>query len=161
MLPGLHNANMVSQACGLFQIVMRVFNALAGEAKLLVVDEAHRFINSSLAESLREVAAGHRHRGMRLAICTQDPRGVPAELMQLCSAVALFNLDSPAWYAHVSANKRTSEAAADGMDVAAELAQLPVGQCLLYQSRTATGDDLLRLSVRPRTGLDLGGSVIV
>ncbi|THH33650.1 hypothetical protein EUX98_g521 [Antrodiella citrinella] len=95
-------------ACGLFEIVTRLFvRAEVGTGKLLVVDEAHKYLsankgNSGLTKSLLSLIRQQRHLAMRVIISTQEPTVVPAVLLDLCSVAILHRFASPAWWEHIA-----------------------------------------------------------
>ncbi|EGO01860.1 hypothetical protein SERLA73DRAFT_49276 [Serpula lacrymans var. lacrymans S7.3] len=69
-----------ASACGLFEIITRLFvRAEVGTGKVLVVDEAHKYLSSSkgasgLTNSLLTLTREQRHLAMRVIISTQGKR---------------------------------------------------------------------------------------
>ncbi|KAH9951841.1 hypothetical protein B0H21DRAFT_717813 [Amylocystis lapponica] len=94
-------------ACGLFEIVVRMFvRAEVGTGKLLVVDEAHKYLaankgNSGLTKALLSLVRQQRHMAMRVIISTQEPTVVPPVLLDLCGIAILHRFSSPSWWDHV------------------------------------------------------------
>ncbi|KAI0742148.1 AAA-like domain-containing protein [Irpex lacteus] len=107
-------------ACGLFEIVTRLFvRAKLDTGKLLVVDEAHKYLSahkreSGLTKELSSLVRQQRHLGMRVILSTQEPTVVPNTLIDLCSVVIMHRFSSPSWWdhleKHVSANMTGDEA---------------------------------------------------
>ncbi|KAI0952581.1 hypothetical protein AcV7_008333 [Taiwanofungus camphoratus] len=95
-------------ACGLFEIVTRLFvRAEVGTGKVLVVDEAHKYLaankgQSGLTKALLSLIRQQRHLAMRVVISTQEPTVVPPVLLDLCSVAILHRFSSPAWWEHVA-----------------------------------------------------------
>ncbi|KZT12865.1 uncharacterized protein LAESUDRAFT_808383 [Laetiporus sulphureus 93-53] len=95
-------------ACGLFEVITRIFiRADIGTGKVLVVDEAHKYLaankgNSGLTKALQSLIRQQRHLAMRVVISTQEPTVVPAVLLDLCSLAILHRFSSPAWWEHVA-----------------------------------------------------------
>ncbi|CAL1701481.1 unnamed protein product [Somion occarium] len=95
-------------ACGLFEILTRLFvRADVDTGKVLVVDEAHKYLsankgNSGLTKALLSLIRQQRHLAMRVIISTQEPTVVPPVLLDLCSVAILHRFASPAWWEHIS-----------------------------------------------------------
>ncbi|KAJ3490105.1 hypothetical protein NLI96_g1681 [Meripilus lineatus] len=95
-------------ACGLFEIITRLFvRADVGTGKVLVVDEAHKYLdankgNSGLTKALLSLVRQQRHLAMRVIISTQEPTVVPPVLLDLCSVAILHRFASPAWWDHIA-----------------------------------------------------------
>ncbi|KAI0796532.1 hypothetical protein C8Q75DRAFT_198887 [Abortiporus biennis] len=107
-------------ACGLFEIITRLFiRSDVSTGKVLVVDEAHKYLdanrgNSGLTKALLSLIRQQRHLAMRVIISTQEPTVVPPVLLDLCSVAILHRFASPSWWdhivQHVSANISGDEA---------------------------------------------------
>ncbi|KAG8898821.1 hypothetical protein FRB99_007130 [Tulasnella sp. 403] len=95
-------------ACSLFEIVTRVFvKTDVGTGKLLVVDEAHKYLKQDrgsqvLTDSLISLVRQQRHLGMRLIISTQEPTVIPESLLSLCSITIMHRFSASAWFTHLS-----------------------------------------------------------
>ncbi|KAI9001331.1 hypothetical protein BD414DRAFT_533084 [Trametes punicea] len=93
-----------SSACSLFEIVTRLFiRANLDTGKVLVVDEAHKYLSairgdSGLTKALTSLIRQQRHLAMRVVISTQEPTAVPPVLIDLCSIAILHRFSSPAWW---------------------------------------------------------------
>lgn len=65
-------------ATSLFEICLQLFENIPTDVgKLLVVDEAHKYLSgqSRLTEELVSMVRQQRHRGMRVVLSTQEPTG--------------------------------------------------------------------------------------
>ncbi|TDL16631.1 hypothetical protein BD410DRAFT_615335 [Rickenella mellea] len=94
-----------SGACGIFQVVMRLFvRSKVDTGKVLVVDEAHKYLSASkgLTISLLTLIREQRHKAMRVIISTQEPTVVPPTLISLCSVAILHRFSSPSWCEHIA-----------------------------------------------------------
>ncbi|KAI0363571.1 hypothetical protein BV20DRAFT_1039877 [Pilatotrama ljubarskyi] len=93
-----------SSACSLFEIVTRLFvRADLGTGKVLVVDEAHKYLSANrgdtgLTKALTSLIRQQRHLAMRVIISTQEPTAVPPVLIDLCSIAIFHRFSSPAWW---------------------------------------------------------------
>lgn len=97
-----------ASACGFFEIITRLFvRAKVDTGKVLVVDEAHKYLSSEktttgLTKELLSLIRQQRHQSMRVIISTQEPTVVPPVLIGLCSITILHRFSSPAWWNHVA-----------------------------------------------------------
>lgn len=93
------------QALGLFVTMLNVFSGagLTGDRfnKLIVFDEAHKYMDGSLSKQVTEVIREMRHRGVSVVIASQDPINVPAAVIELSSTVILHRFNSPNWIRHI------------------------------------------------------------
>ncbi|KAG1897623.1 uncharacterized protein F5891DRAFT_1129898 [Suillus fuscotomentosus] len=95
-------------ACGLFEIVTRLFvRAEVETGKVLVVDEAHKYLStnrgvSGLTKAILTLTREQRHLGMRVIISTQEPTVVPPVLLDLCTVAIMHRFSSPAWWDHLA-----------------------------------------------------------
>ncbi|KZT65188.1 hypothetical protein DAEQUDRAFT_677220 [Daedalea quercina L-15889] len=97
-----------ASACGFFEIIVRLFvRARVNTGKVLVVDEAHKYLlvnktSSGLTKELLQLIRQQRHQAMRVIISTQEPTVVPPVLLELCGIAVLHRFSSPAWWEHVA-----------------------------------------------------------
>jgi DNA helicase HerA-like ATPase len=93
------------QALGLFVTMLNVFSGagIAGDRfnKLIVFDEAHKYMDGALSGQVIEVIREMRHRGVSVVIASQDPINVPAAVIELSSTVILHRFNSPNWIRHI------------------------------------------------------------
>ncbi|KAF9534163.1 hypothetical protein CPB83DRAFT_843792 [Crepidotus variabilis] len=111
-----------SSACGLFEIIVRLFvRADVDTGKVLVVDEAHKYLSSErsasgLTKSLLNLIRQQRHLAMRVIISTQEPTVVPPVLLDLCSVAILHRFSSPNWWNHLIHHVPTDFSGTDAFD---------------------------------------------
>lgn len=102
------------QALGLFVTLLNVFSGAGlddprGNAdqpsqifnKLIVFDEAHKYMSGPLVGHVVEVIREMRHKGVTAIIASQDPINVPPAIIELSSAVILHRFNSPNWLKHI------------------------------------------------------------
>lgn len=163
--------NQLSSAtvCALFKLGMDNFLKSSATGKMVVLDEAHKYIGDTpgakyftndLARAIREM----RHEGLRVVISTQEPT-VANELIALCSMTIIHRFTSPSWYA---ALKRHISAMDDEKNMR-QIEELNTGEALVYSPSAilrqnkdgslvkATGQ-FLKIDVRDRVTRDGGES---
>ena len=69
--------------------------------KLIVFDEAHKYFGGTVIGRVVEVIREMRHKGVSVVVASQDPLNVPAEVIELSSAVVLHRFNSPNWLRHI------------------------------------------------------------
>jgi hypothetical protein len=94
------------QALGLFVTLLNVFSGAGLEGperfnKLVVFDEAHKYMGGALINSVVDVIRQMRHKGVSVVIASQDPVNVPPAIIELSSVVALHRFNSPNWLKHI------------------------------------------------------------
>jgi hypothetical protein len=149
------------EALGLFIVLLQIFSdaTVNGQSfnKLVVFDEAHKYIESSdLVAGLVEVVREMRHRGTSILIASQDPPSVPVTLIELSSQIILHKFNSPAWLKHMQkANAALSDLSADKMN------RLTAGEAYVWSSKS-TDDSFTRgaikIKCRPRVTEHGGGT---
>ncbi|KZP03786.1 hypothetical protein FIBSPDRAFT_879146 [Athelia psychrophila] len=167
-------------ACGLFEVITRLFvRADVKTGKILVVDEAHKYLTnndsaSGLKNTLVELTREQRHIAMRVIVSTQEPTVIPPVLLDLCTVAIMHRFSSPAWWkalsAHVSADLTSDEAFE-------KVLRLQTGEALVFAAtglatfKAADGDAAARLDnlgrrylvmkTRRRITKDGGASILV
>lgn len=146
-------------ANGIFQIIVEQFRETSG-GKLLVLDEAHKFMDGAkgdrLGETIVDCVRLMRHDGMRVVISTQNPTSIPQEVLELSSVAVLHRFHSPSWFNHLKSTIQLPE------DVYNEICELDQGHAIVFASRHAVPsdgtkhDNLIRVKIRPRLTKDLG-----
>ncbi|MBF6352875.1 ATP-binding protein [Nocardia flavorosea] len=149
------------EALGLFVVLMQLFAEARNDGarfnKLVVFDEAHKYIESpdliaGLVESVREM----RHKGMSVLVASQDPPSVPISLIELSDHIFLHKFTSPAWLKHI---QKANAALADLSP--SKLANLTQGEAWVWASK-ATDQEFTRKAVkvrlRPRVTQHGGGT---
>ncbi|KAJ2930192.1 hypothetical protein H1R20_g6880, partial [Candolleomyces eurysporus] len=121
-------------ACGLFDIMIRLFvRAEVNTGKVLVVDEAHKYLSpgkasSGLTKTLLRLIRQQRHLSMRILISTQEPTVVPPVLLDLCSVTILHRFTSPSWWAHLIQHVSADFSKSDAFD---HVVRLQTGHALV------------------------------
>ncbi|KAG6832927.1 hypothetical protein H0H92_004811 [Tricholoma furcatifolium] len=168
-----------SSACGLFDIVTRLFvRSNVDTGKVLVVDEAHKYLSSNdgssgLTASLTKLIRQQRHLSMRVIISTQEPTAVPRTLIDLCNIVLLHRFSSPSWWEYL-----VKHVAADfeGSDAFDKVVKLQTGEAIVL-APSALGAFILKpgsskslgqwgrrytiLKTRKRVTKDGGASILI
>lgn len=160
-------------ALGLFVVLLQIFSdaTVEGRAfnKLVVFDEAHKYINDpDLLSGLVTVVREMRHKGTSILVASQDPPSVPVSLIELSSQIILHRFNSPAWLKHI----QKANAALGGLTPEA-MARLGPGEAYVWSSKATDrsfSDQAARIMCRPRvtrhggatktaSGVDGGGSL--
>lgn len=137
------------EALGLFVVLLQLFAdaRIDGHSfnKLVVFDEAHKFIDSpDLVAGLIEVVREMRHKGVSILVASQDPPSVPVSLIELSTQIILHKFNSPAWLKHIQKAN-----AALGSVTPERMTQLKAGEAYIWSSK-ATDDTFTRGAVRLR-----------
>jgi len=140
------------EALGLFVTMLNVFSGagLGPERfnKLIVFDEAHKYLGGSLIDEVVQVIREMRHKGVSLVIASQDPLNVPSAVIELSSAVILHRFNAPNWLKHIQ-----KSLAALGDLTAPMLAGLSPGEAFVWANRatnTIFTRRAVKLRLRPR-----------
>lgn len=141
------------QALGLFVVLLQLFADAKHEGrnfnKLIVFDEAHKYIDSAdLITGLVEVVREMRHKGTTVMVASQDPPSVPVSLIELSTQIILHRFNSPAWLKHIQ--KANS---ALGSLTPERLAQLDRGEAYVWSSKAsddAFSKGVIKIKCRPR-----------
>lgn len=140
------------QALGLFVTMLNVFSGagLGGESfnKLIVFDEAHKYMGGSLIGPVVEVIREMRHKGVSVVIASQDPVNVPAAVIELSSAVVVHRFNSPNWLRHIQKALAALNDLTPSM-----LASLAPGEAFIWANRATDPTFTRRASkvrLRPR-----------
>lgn len=149
------------EALGLFVVMLRIFGRtmFRGErfSKLIVFDEAHKYISDSnligeVVECIRQI----RHEQNTIVIASQDPISVPRSVVELTTILVLHRMTSPQWTRHLQGTTAPLKKLDCGL-----LARLAPGEALVWAQRSTderftTGPRLVR--VRPRFTKHGGGT---
>ncbi|TFY80819.1 hypothetical protein EWM64_g3199 [Hericium alpestre] len=140
------------KACALFEIVLRLFQrAKVDTGKVLVVDEAHKYLSqtrtsSGLTNALLTLIRQQRHMSMRVIISTQEPTIIPPVFIDLCSVVILHRFSSSAWWDHLGKHVSSDLSGDDTFDKVVQLKTgeaivlAPSGLCI-FQTAAVKGQD--------------------
>ncbi len=147
------------QALGLFVTLLNVFSGagLSGDQgdekgqpfnKLIVFDEAHKYMSGQLVGHVVEVIREMRHKGVTAIVASQDPVNVPAAIIELSSAIILHRFNSPNWLKHI----QKSLVALNEL-TAAMMSGLAPGEAFVWSNKAT--DNLftrraVKLRLRPR-----------
>jgi DNA phosphorothioation-dependent restriction protein DptH len=149
------------EALGLFVVLLQLFADAKHEGrsfnKLVVFDEAHKYIESSdLVAGLVEVVREMRHKGTSVMVASQDPPSVPVSLIELSTQIILHRFNSPAWLKHIQkANAALSDLTPEKM------AHLGIGEAYIWSSKAtdeAFTKGTVKVKCRPRVTLHGGGT---
>jgi DNA phosphorothioation-dependent restriction protein DptH len=136
------------EALGLFVTMLNVFAGAGmgsdGFNKLMVFDEAHKYLGASLIDQVVEIIREMRHKGVSVVVASQDPVHVPPAVIELSSAVILHRFNAPSWLRHVQ-----KSLAALGDLTAPMLAGLSPGEAYVWVNR-ATSDVFTRRAIKLR-----------
>eukprot|EP00617_Octactis_speculum_P009289 CAMPEP_0185790748 /NCGR_PEP_ID=MMETSP1174-20130828/157960_1 /TAXON_ID=35687 /ORGANISM="Dictyocha speculum, Strain CCMP1381" /LENGTH=456 /DNA_ID=CAMNT_0028485579 /DNA_START=1 /DNA_END=1371 /DNA_ORIENTATION=+ len=164
------------EANAIFQVLTEQFRSLPQQqsgGKLLVLDEAHKFMNAAgagghdgLSNAIVESARLMRHDGLRLAISTQSPHTLAPELLELLTVAVLHRFHSRDWLSFLETKLPLNGAAA--WDA---LVDLKPGNALVFGSTHAVsskkedessdgglGKNVFVANIRPRLTADRGRS---
>ena len=98
------------EANGIFEVLLDQFrsNQVVGGTeggKLLVLDEAHRYVSGTdtdgLSRSIVDAVRLMRHEGLRVAISTQSPKVLAPELLELVSLLLVHRFHSEDWFTYL------------------------------------------------------------
>ena len=159
-------------ACVLFDVCFGLFKENAPRVGMAVVlDEAHRYMNTSAAaiqftESLLTTIKMQRHAAARVIVATQEPTISP-RLMDLCSITIVHRFNSPAWFASIK-DHLAAASDADRQNMFESIVTLNAGQslvfspssfvCLDHEGRKKLGTGVMKMKTRIRKGIDSGKS---
>lgn len=166
-----------STVCVLFDFCLSLVKENAPSAGLVVaLDEAHKYMNSSLAatnftERLLTTIREQRHNGTRVIISAQEPT-LSEKLLDLCSMTIVHRFTSPAWFEAIKghlggasslvAEKEEQKGIMNtiiGLDTGESLLFSPSSYLLLHEGQAVKlGSGYLRMKTRLRVGEDGGES---
>jgi DNA helicase HerA-like ATPase len=137
------------EALGLFLVMLQIFseatNAGTPFNKLVVFDEAHKYIdNDDLVAGLVEVVREMRHKGTSIMVASQDPPSVPISLIELSTQIIMHKFNSPAWLKHIQKAN-----AALGELTSKKMSHLGTGEAYVWSSKSSD-DSFTRGAVKIR-----------
>ncbi|KAF2868573.1 hypothetical protein BDV95DRAFT_500042 [Massariosphaeria phaeospora] len=160
-------------ACILFKICLQRYLQSQASGKMVVLDEAHKYMLNVpgarlLNDYLVSIIRLQRHYGARVVISTQEPT-LLTDLIALCSVTVIHRFTSPEWYNAL--RKHISIAADDKHETLRRIETLTTGTALVYSSNAVLGKTedgflikgdgrLLKLDIRKRVTSDGGQSVM-
>ncbi|KAJ4286312.1 hypothetical protein N0V90_013346 [Kalmusia sp. IMI 367209] len=159
-------------ACILFRIGLMRYLQSEGTSKLIVLDEAHKYMlkvpgAKALNETLLDTIRLQRHYGARVVISTQEPT-LLTDLIALCSVTIIHRFSSPKW---LSAIKRHIPTTEDGDSLMRRIESLRTGTAMVYSPNAVLGHDgndnwitgmskMINVNIRKRITSDGGQSVL-
>ena len=149
------------EALGLFMVMLKIFanTRFEGETfnKLMVFDEAHKYLSTNFIDEVASVIREMRHKGTSIIIASQDPPSVPLPIIELSTQIILHQFSSPAWLKHIQKGST-----ALGSLTAGRLNMLDKGQAFVW-SREATSHEFetraVKIDIRPRATKHGGATV--
>jgi len=149
------------EALGLFVVLLQLFGDAKHEGedfnKLIVFDEAHKYIDSpDLVSGLVEVVREMRHKGTSIMVASQDPPSVPVALIELSTQIILHRFNSPAWLKHI----QKANAALNTL-TPEKMSQLRQGEAYVWSAKSSDDSftrDAMKIQCRPRVTLHGGGT---
>lgn len=137
--------------------------------KLLVIDEAHKFMDGvstdGLSNAIVNIARLMRHEGIRLVVSTQSPKALAPELLELSSISIMHGFSSRDWFEHLKSKLPLSPEAFH------RIMDLERGEALIHVKKHSIldghakhhnvyGKNVFSVFIRPRVTRDLGGSIV-
>jgi DNA helicase HerA-like ATPase len=148
------------EALGLFVTMLNVFSGAGigdgGFNKLIVFDEAHKYMGGPLIPQVVGVIREMRHKGVSVVVASQDPINVPAAVIELSSVVVLHRFNSPNWLKHIQKALAPLADLTPGM-----MNALQAGEAFVWANRaTEPGFTrrAIKLRIRPRATRHGGGT---
>lgn len=150
-----------SEALGLFMVMLKIFSNTRYEGKpfnkMIVFDEAHKYMETAFIDDVVSVVREMRHKGTTVLIASQDPKSVPLPLIELSSMIILHQFSSPEWLKHIQKGVIALQDLSAG-----RLNMLQKGQAYVW-SREATHHEFetkaVKVDIRPRVTKH-GGSTV-
>ncbi|MEZ6081087.1 MAG: hypothetical protein R3C56_37105 [Pirellulaceae bacterium] len=149
------------EALGLFLVLLQLFGDAKHDGekfnKLVVFDEAHKYIDSSdLVAGLVEVVREMRHKGTSVMVASQDPPSVPLALIELSTQIIMHRFNSPAWIKYIQkANASLQSLTPEKMS------SLRQGEAYIWSAKSTDesfSGDAMKIQCRPRITLHGGGT---
>ncbi|KAA1098105.1 hypothetical protein PGT21_028460 [Puccinia graminis f. sp. tritici] len=166
-----------SLVIALFEILVGLFVERRMETgKVLLLDEAHKYLNSDpcsarFTESMTSLIRQQRHFGIRTIISTQEPTVVPDAILDLVSFLVLHRFSSPTWIKHLSKHISVDQDHEADSDWSRTISRLGLGEAVVVAPTAlsiksdslaceplATGFFLIR--TRKRLTFDGGASIV-
>lgn len=149
------------EALGLFVVLLQLFGDAKCEGqkfnKLVVFDEAHKYIDSTdLVSGLVEVVREMRHKGTSIMVASQDPPSVPLALVELSTQIILHRFNSPAWIKYIQKANASLHALTPE-----KMANLKQGEAYVWSSKATDESfcrDAMKIQCRPRITLHGGAT---
>ena len=150
-------------ALKLFVVMLNIFSGVKTVQghhfnKFIVFDEAHKYMdNKELASTIATAIKEMRHKGVSIMIASQDPTGVPSEIIELSSILIMHRFNSPAWLKHIQ--KAITQT---GALTPADLAGLKTGEAFIWANESSDPQFCsrpLKVKTRPRVTKHGGATI--
>lgn len=157
------------EACGIFQVLTEQYRAIPSiklGGKLLVLDEAHKYMESKQARGLSKAVVNcarlMRHDGLRLIVSTQSPLTLAPELLELCSLTILHRFYSQDWLNYLCKKLPVSR------HLGEQISGLESGRALVFAARNQLDHqgwieghaNLFSVAIRKRITSDRGATKV-
>ncbi|KAF7791008.1 hypothetical protein EIP86_001967 [Pleurotus ostreatoroseus] len=127
-----------ASACGFFDIILGLFvEAEITAGKVVVLDEAHKYLSESqagssgrLTDSLLTIIRQQRHLATRVVISTQEPTVVPSKFLDLCSIIIAHRFSSPKWLKTLAQHVSAADSSLN--ELFDKIVSLQTGQAILF-----------------------------
>lgn len=116
--------------------------------KLIVLDEAHKYVQKEFAKEMETVVNQMRHTATSVAIASQSPDSIPANVLEKSSIVLLHRITGPNQIRYL-------KKAVQGLSgiQASKVASLEKGHCIIWSSESTdsrVSNSGIEMVVRPR-----------
>ncbi|KAF1354313.1 hypothetical protein EJ07DRAFT_132806 [Lizonia empirigonia] len=160
-------------ACILFEIGLQQYLQSKGTGKIIVLDEAHKYMlkipgAKSLNETLLQTIRLQRHHGARVIISTQEPT-LLTDLIALCSVTVIHRFSSPEWFSAIRRHIPIMDENRDNL--MRRIESLKTGRAIIYSPSAVLGlnkygksiigtSRMINVRIRRRLTSDGGQSVL-
>ncbi|KAI9628854.1 hypothetical protein H4Q26_018398, partial [Puccinia striiformis f. sp. tritici PST-130] len=148
-----------SLVIALFEIIVGLFVEQRMETgKVLLLDEAHKYLNSDpcsarFTDSMTSLIRQQRHFGIRTIISTQEPTVVPDAILDLVSFLVLHRFNSPSWIKHLSKHISVNQDRGESEgDWSRTISRLRLGEAVVVAPTALSITSITRLSEPLATG---------
>lgn len=140
------------EAMRLCLIALKLFSNVKEEGrninKLIILDEAHKYMNSAFACEIETVVREMRHTMTSVIVASQDPLSIPDKIIGLSSLTICHRITDNKWIKHIKSGCQNFAALDE-----AEFSRLKTGEAFIWASK-ATSEDFIstpiRTQIRPR-----------
>ncbi len=149
------------EAMRLCLILLKVFSDVREGGrimnKLIILDEAHKYLRSGFASEIEEVVSEAAHRGNSYIIASQDPLSVPSKIIGLSNIVICHRITDNKWIGYIKSACKPFQAL-EGT----EFSNLKKGEAFIW-AREATSEDFttrpIKTKIRPRVSKHGGHTI--
>ncbi|KAH9472499.1 hypothetical protein Pst134EA_033263 [Puccinia striiformis f. sp. tritici] len=148
-----------SLVIALFEIIVGLFVEQRMETgKVLLLDEAHKYLNSDpcsarFRDLMTSLIRQQRHFGIRTIISTQEPTVVPDAILDLVSFLVLHRFNSPSWIKHLSKHISVNQDRGESEgDWSRTISRLRLGEAVVVAPTALSITSITQLSEPLATG---------